>query len=44
MPREHVVQPVVPAAGYAVFQQGTAVMHRASAVTKGASSDRFLLG
>ena len=44
MPRDNVVQPEVPAAGYAVFQQGTAVMHRASAVSKGGSLRRTIQG
>lgn len=42
LPAHRVVQPAVPAAGYAVFQQGTAVMHRASAVTRGDERTTFV--
>jgi hypothetical protein len=44
LPPERVVTPVFPAAGYAIFQQGNLVMHRATRLTQRAERITFVPG
>jgi len=44
LPAERVITPVFPAAGYAIFQQGSLVMHRATRLNQRAERITFVTG